>query len=558
MATKTMTQPWLWKRLAAGSSSQYVPKNGELLLAKTDQGETELRLGDNSTAKGLVIGAESEYTGAATPTVLSPANDVTVGTVPIITTSEFAWINDDKTAAEHTITHWQVSTNINFTNLVFNKATTTELTHVDLAANNVNLVRNSVHYIRVRHGSANGYSAWSAPSSFTYFVKKYEYVKQRVPNSLEDAGYVTGHSEADDNSRIAVGHSTQPSGNAHTGVVVIYRNDGGAWRESMIIPPHTDYITGSPLRWGWTVGLSPDGSRLAVSLEDGSYLAFAVFTLSGDNYTYNGLVHVTTLSTGYISNKPGVRLSSDYFRCTGLSGLSWLTNDTLLLSIETESFGNGFANIYLNEGAHAVVNVRTGTIGYSGATAPWLRGEWLGPQDQDANINLLFTKVGNVAYIYTGSAMARVDANGGSNNNSYLPNQHYYKGPDFLPDESYFYQARSSRVSAAVYNHYVDIKERYNANGYFKNKAVISIPGESYIGTAVFTRISEDGTKLIFGARNVYYVVEMTGPATWSSIDKVSLPKEYDGVASNYPIMLNPASGNAIVLAASDGLYIYD
>jgi len=96
------------------------------------------------------------------PTVTSPSGTLVV-LLPLITTSAFAIINDD----DHIGSQYQIATDSNFTDIVYNTDKILDLVSHQLITPNY-LEQSTTYYIRARHlAKIGGWSEWSDTVSFT-------------------------------------------------------------------------------------------------------------------------------------------------------------------------------------------------------------------------------------------------------------------------------------------------------------------------------------------------------------------------------------------------------
>jgi chitinase len=104
---------------------------------------------------------ETNYLPAA-PELSAPANQDTVSLTPTLTTHAFSDANGDS----HVETRYQIALDLNFTDLVFDRRTTQNLTSLSLI--DLILDPDTTYYWRVQFvDSRDGESQWSASSSFT-------------------------------------------------------------------------------------------------------------------------------------------------------------------------------------------------------------------------------------------------------------------------------------------------------------------------------------------------------------------------------------------------------
>ena len=120
-----------------------------------------------------VVSFSTLSTYLITPTIINPVNTaIDLGPSVELESSEFRSLTFTD---EHISTDWQIATDSNFTNIVFEKLEETEFKlqwHVD------RLNPNTTYYVRVRYTSEiNGVSAWSPVVTFstrhTYIHKPY-------------------------------------------------------------------------------------------------------------------------------------------------------------------------------------------------------------------------------------------------------------------------------------------------------------------------------------------------------------------------------------------------
>ena len=156
MATKILTQPFLWKRFTSNALDAYLGLPGEPVI-DLRTGAPQLRLCDGVTPGGHPIGGSNDLSSVAIPFIIAPLDGATnVAKSPIITASQFRGIKTDGTADTHVASYWQVATDAAFTNIVYQSGrTTTDLTSIDLAAKGVTLDAGQ-KYARVAYEGQEG------------------------------------------------------------------------------------------------------------------------------------------------------------------------------------------------------------------------------------------------------------------------------------------------------------------------------------------------------------------------------------------------------------------
>lgn len=167
MATKILTQPFLWKRFTSNALDTYLGLPGEPVI-DLRTGVPQLRLCDGVTPGGHPIGGSNDLSGVAIPFIISPLDGATgVAKSPIITASQFHGIKLDGTADTHVASYWQVATDSAFSNIVYQSGrTTADLTSIDLQAKGVQL-ESGQKYARVAYeGGEGGVSDWSPVVGF--------------------------------------------------------------------------------------------------------------------------------------------------------------------------------------------------------------------------------------------------------------------------------------------------------------------------------------------------------------------------------------------------------
>lgn len=150
------------------SNGTYTQNQGTLTLIP-NQGVTSMVL----TINGKIFNILVKVSGSKTPVMLSPNID---GTVQILSTS---FISDNYVGygapSAHQSTDWQLATDSNFTNIVYQSQNDT----VNKNSWSVsNLTISTLYYVRVRYKGDNGvYSNWSVPRKFnTYVMVQVEYL----------------------------------------------------------------------------------------------------------------------------------------------------------------------------------------------------------------------------------------------------------------------------------------------------------------------------------------------------------------------------------------------
>ena len=167
MATKILTQPFLWKRFTSNALDTYLGLPGEPVI-DLRTGVPQLRLCDGVTPGGHPVGGSNDLSGVAIPFIISPLDGATgVAKSPIITASQFHGIKLDGTADTHVASYWQFAADQAFTSIAYQSGrTTTDLTSIDLQAKGVQL-DSGRKYARVAYeGGEGGVSDWSPVIGF--------------------------------------------------------------------------------------------------------------------------------------------------------------------------------------------------------------------------------------------------------------------------------------------------------------------------------------------------------------------------------------------------------
>lgn len=179
----------------------------------------------------------------------------------VITAKSFAMLAGGNT---HQSTDWEVSLNGGFTNTVFSSYNDTVN---KLAISTTALTAGTTYYVRARfRDSANALGSWSKTVSMkTRTVYKIDKLLAKTVAADRVSGDNFGASVAvsGDGKRMVVGAMQAASGaTAAAGAAYVYTRSGQSWVFETKLAP-ADLIAGS--RFGYTVALNFDGSRLAVA-----------------------------------------------------------------------------------------------------------------------------------------------------------------------------------------------------------------------------------------------------------------------------------------------------
>jgi len=246
-----------------------------------------LRIGDGSTPGGYPLGSFG-INGVATPVITSPLNGLTgVLPSPLLMTSQFNGIKEDRSADTQAGAIWEISTDSTFlTSTYFSGEDSVNLTSINLLEVGATLPV-GVIYARVKHTSkTGGVSEWSTPISFTVAASTPSLELQVFKSSDIAAGDGLGSAVAisPDKQRLAVSASREDAnGLADAGSVYISAMVNGQYVETQKLtdpnPVAYDY-------YGTAITFTPSGDLIvsAPYLDD---TTGATITNAGAVYVYS-------------------------------------------------------------------------------------------------------------------------------------------------------------------------------------------------------------------------------------------------------------------------------
>ena len=343
-------------------------------------GGTVLTVTQDGAAKNfnIAIGSQS----ISKPNILAPTNNATnVGDEALLASSEFECFPSGEFT--HTSTDYQIATDSNFTNIIWQSLTdTVNLLSVQLPAGE--LAVSTQYYLRIRHygnsGAGNTNSAWSDTVSFTTSASFYaaNEVAEIIPAELDSyesfgksvamasnasviisgaplfdgAGTNNGAAwvynledyseevkilpDAEGGTALDFGRALDLSDDGLMAIVgsygsgtavshaVIYTQAGGFWTEiQRIYPDAGDAQT----RFGQGVAISGDASTVAIATNTG----LSIFkNITGNTYTQTSVI-ISGRSSRLAISKNGqtVSLGSKVFRDAAGDGTSWVEKAVL-------------------------------------------------------------------------------------------------------------------------------------------------------------------------------------------------------------------------------------
>ena len=290
MSDRTLQGNFLFKRATTAAVDTYVAEEGELVL-DTRASDLVVRAGDGVTAGGKSVPVK-QIASIRAPGVIAPVNGATeVSQSPILTCDGFSGIRADLVSDTHQATYWELATDSDFTNIVYQSGRdTVNLTSIDLDAVNVELSANTRHYFRVKHEGSNGAESQWSPS--VYFTTSL------IAMTGASVGVIYKYNEHIAAGAISGDGLTVATGRANVGKVVVEEKINGSWVTQATLDDPV--ASNNNLSFGVSVTLSEDGNTLVVgsSEVDGGYVR------EGEAYVYSrpGGIGTNWSLTATISN----------------------------------------------------------------------------------------------------------------------------------------------------------------------------------------------------------------------------------------------------------------
>ena len=375
MPTKTLTQPFKWKRGFDNNIDTYTGPDGELTLDLRPAGTPNLRIHDGTTPGGQPQIA-TPAVGIATPVIQYPLNNaVDVKPNAIIIASTIITVVEDAKGYVHGVyasTDWQIATDAGFTTIVAESLA--DNTHV--SAYPMDLALSTGYYCRVRYNDAAGQtSAWSDTVSFTTAATLFSH-----NTSIINTGYanysLSGSSVAvsNDGGIVAIGApNVQVGGVNGAGEVRIYIRDiAGVYTLDEIV----DNPTPVGEKFGSSVSISGDGQTLIIGapFKMTSYVtdgAVYVYKHDGIGYALDATLLASDAFTHY-NHGASVALSDDAsLLFVGAPGreVSGVTDAGGVYLYKIDGTGNYIENTILAASDYAAGNLYGSSIAISSDNA---------------------------------------------------------------------------------------------------------------------------------------------------------------------------------------------
>lgn len=328
MARKTLINPVKWRSVNETNADADVGLIGEPVIDWRN-GKPYLRIMNGELPGGKIVG-EGLLDVVTDPTILYPlSGSINLAISPVFTSSPFSTV-DTTGEATHLFSIWEISTDINFTNIVYNSGTDfSSLTTLDLFSKGVSLEGEQEYFIRVKYISSNSYSSnWSEVSSFTTSTALPLYQNAKLISSDNNLGDYFGYAlDISDNGDVmVVGSYGADSVNTDTGAIFVLTKVENNWVETAKLTA-SDATTND--YFGYDVAISGDGNTIIAGspLEsDADVQAGAIYVFKKTNGVWSQTKKIVSTSAGYL-DRLGVSCSIDTLGTRMAVGAAWKSSN---------------------------------------------------------------------------------------------------------------------------------------------------------------------------------------------------------------------------------------
>lgn len=317
MAVKQVNVPAPWPVFTDDSIETYVGLEGEPIIDGRG-GQRQLRICDGVTPGcNLVGGGGGASAAVATPTIISPANNATVGRHPTFVTSGFNGITADLKPDEPLAAFWQIASDANFTNILLDVRNDSfgvnrqpiNAGYFDVGQHGFQFTEGQTYYLRFAYMGKSGIaSSWSP--TYTY----------NCDNGMPDTHLATIRGDAiaggsfvqmyphftlsRDGQRIAIQERVN-GGVTNEAHVNVHRYENGTWVKEADLrdgaaAQRLAYIPNSNTD---NVALSDDGTVMAIGYMAASHGItgqgnVTIYRRTGTTWTYEGFIVAPSPASG--------------------------------------------------------------------------------------------------------------------------------------------------------------------------------------------------------------------------------------------------------------------